>query len=63
MSPAMKKYRGIGSDACVKAKCPMTLMMARGLLLSEWGQDISQRRRLPFLVLGMVRKAVIGGVI
>ena len=52
---------GIRSGVRVTDEMPKTLMVARGLLPSEWGQDISLKKRSLLSVLAMARKAVIAG--
>ena len=62
MSPTVKTDGIIRSDVSVKEKRTETLEVARGSLLSDFGEDISQRRRSSFSVIVMVRKEVIVGV-
>ena len=62
MLPTMNTDGGIDSDVILKADRTETLTVARGLLPLDCGQEISWMRWFPFLVLVMVRKAVIGRV-
>ena len=60
MLPTMDTDGGIRLYVRVKSERSDTLTVARGLLPLDFGQDISWRRRSPFSVIAMVRKAVIG---
>ena len=59
--PTVNRCGDIGSDVHLKAERPEMLTVARGLSLSDWGQEIIWRRRLSSSVLVIARKAVIGG--
>ena len=59
MSPSVNTYGGIGSDICVKVDRTKTLAVVRGELPSDWGEEISRKRRSLFSVIEIVGKAVI----
>ena len=54
----MNTEGGIESNVCVKAERPEMLTVAQWSSPSEWGQEISWRRRLMFSVLVMAGKEV-----
>ena len=59
MLPNVNMDSRIRSGIRMEAERPYTLQVARGLLPSDWGQEIIRRRRYLFSVLSMVMKAVI----
>ena len=59
MSLTVNMDGGIGSDISVKAKRPKTLAVARGLLPLDWVQESRRSWSSLFLIIAMVRKAVI----
>ena len=59
MLPNVNTDGSIRSEVCVKAERPNMVMAEWGSSPSDWGHDISQKRRSLLLVLTMVRKAMI----